>query len=224
MEGEPRLEYTTDVARWIGRLIPYDEEENPLVERPSPGMLVARVAERIVEGLWALDCYYTDEDAEADYDAECEQPGLVRVGIAFIGAAVFAISAIPHVYREVDMQYVTKVKDELLDYLDDRVDIWISGEEEPWEDADPDLWARLVPAMMAEPFRLVCQLEQFTTRDPEEVSANVREELPDALMEVAVAAAAAGQWLIERHEEVTGARLGGRSAQDQSSSASSCSP
>jgi len=221
----------TEVVGWIEHLIPLDEEQNPVPVNPSPGMLVARVAERLAQAAMAITEYGDDDDDDE------ETPNLMQIGVYFVGAAAFAINGIPHVHSDATAADPIAVKRVLIRKFDQHVDEMLSGDNRFTYEEDPDLWLRGALSLLTGACQAVCELESLSPeddawlmsfgddddedwsvediedwdddldleRDDEKVS-ELRAAIADSLFQAAIVAAAAGQWFVDKHEEAEGRR------------------
>ncbi len=220
-------EYRTRAAEWVDTIILHEEELHPLPENPSPGMLVARVEERLQQAAFALRKCQGDHIEVADEQwNESDSDGMLRIGVYFVGAAAFAITAISRLHPDVVDSPAITVKDSLLAELDDDVADWIDEHQDLYESASCDLWLKLVLSNLIGASQGVCELEGMKPLVPldaqdeddgdyesvdeleeeDEDSYDDREALhaqvADSLLETAATAAAAGQWFIEFHEQL----------------------
>lgn len=217
----------TEIGEHIERLVPYDEEQNPTPWCPSPGMLVARVTERLAQAAFGIKLYY-------DVEGEEERDKLFEICVFFIGAAAIAINVIPHIHPDADEAEPTEFKDVLVTELDKRLSEMIDESPQLFEDNGPDEWLRFVLSLMTGACQSVCEVEHAIrpvvgarewddddddgpiTRyygldedDDEEEDEDeaereeidkLRTAIADSLFATAVTAAAAGQWFLDQHE------------------------
>lgn len=217
-------ERKTQVGGALDYIIPFDEEQNPLPDDPSPAMLVARVTERLAQAAFTLMTWQNDWELEdADDDEYMPEVSLFQVAVFFIGAAVFAITAIPHILPDSGDMSATELKDHLLDELDEGVAEYIEDEESQYYEADLDTWLKVTLSLLIGATHSVCGLEGVTfprgDQDANEctdvgemlaaIEASEVEDLDEdelldnaaeSLMSVAVMAATAGEWFLEQHE------------------------
>ena len=231
----------TEIGEHIEHLVPHDEEQNPTPWCPSPGMLVARVTERLAQAAFGIKLYY-------DVEGEEEREKLFEICVFFIGAAAIAINVIPHIHPDADEAEPTEFKDVLVTELDKRLSEMIDESPELFEDNGPDEWLRFVLSLMTGACQSVCEVEHLIRpvvgarewedddddpvaryygldddedddEDEEEDEGErerideLRTAIADSLFATAVTAAAAGQWFLDQHEQLGGrGTLRGRAA------------
>lgn len=171
---------------------------------PSPGMLVVRVTERLARAGDELRRFEAGTDAEGEDEAS-----LAMVGVYFLGAASFAISAVPHIYVDEIFPRPIEFKDAMLPELDRRAEDRITADS--YRDSRAHHWLSTALIGMTEACQGAVALEAFEPSDDSDCDdtsefdeeEDVRSDIADSLIEVAVIAATAGQWLIERQEQPT---------------------
>jgi hypothetical protein len=222
--------YGSRAADLIDRLILFQEEEHPLPEDPSAGMLVARVTERLAQAGFALDQWHRNSRSPKK-----RREGLLKIGVFFLGAATLALDAIPPIQHEGSLP-PTMLKDMLLDDLDDDVLQKMEEEDSPYYNASEDEWHRVIFAFLVGALQGVAELEGMAPLvgsigeeqeveevedqdedeseddrddedddpddDEERTEDDIRSDIAQSLIHTAVVAALAGQWFIERHEEL----------------------
>ncbi len=217
----------TEIGEHIERLVPHDEEQNPTPWCPSPGMLVARVTERLAQAAFGIKLYY-------DVEGDEERDKLFEIGVFFIGAAAIAINVIAHIHPDADEAEPTQFKDVLVTELDKRLSEMIDESPELFEDNGPDEWLRVVLSLMTGACQSVCEVEhlirpvvgarEWEDDDDDPIARyyghdddedddededdeaereridELRTAIADSLFATAVTAAAAGQWFLDEYE------------------------
>jgi hypothetical protein len=216
----------TEIGQHIERLVPFDEEQNPLPFCPSAGMMIARVTERLAQAGFGIKLWY-----DADVDEGNEK--FFEICVSFLGAATIAINGIAHIHPDADEVEPTQFKDMLVRELDKRLTEMIDESSLLFEKDDPDEWLRVVLALMTGACQSVVELEELSRPvvgarewgdededpeiarffgyddehdDDEEEDAEEREridelrtEIADSLFATAVTAAAAGHWFLQAY-------------------------
>jgi hypothetical protein len=220
-------EYETAAAGYVADLLPHEEEVYPLPDDPSPGMLIARVTERIAQAGIALEHMHRSSELH-------EKSRRARqTAIFFLGTAILSITAIPHVDPDAEDVPPTAHKDQLLGELDEMVSDVIDGDDDPYIDKTEDEWLRRVLAMLAPALDAVGELEgvppiigfeEMDERDAEEEEGDedfadatedldycgedeedeqeIRATIAAWLFETALAAALAGDWFLNFHYQL----------------------
>ena len=201
--------YATRGATLVHQVVLLEEERQPLPDNPSPGLLVTRVSERLIRASCAIEC---------DPDEQDDAP--LQVAVFLIGAAGFALTAIAHLQGQSDE--LTRCKDALLEELDTEVAKKVAVSEailaqESLSDLVHECFELILGACES-----VGQLEGMRVMPADEegraeltideLLAQVEagcddsgdgdelDQVAEFLWETAVAAAAAGQLLLEQHE------------------------
>ena len=200
--------YETRGASLVHQLVLLEEERRPLPEDPSPAMLVTRVMERLIQASCAIEWELE----------ECDD-GLLQVAVHFIGAAGFALTAIAHLHGDPDE--LTGFKDRLIEQLDQEVVDTLEASQEFFATVSPHKLLHNCLALTVGACQCVAELEGVRSIPADEDDASLTiddvlaeveageaghdeddllEQIADSLWQSAVAAAGAGQWLVELHE------------------------
>ena len=110
-------QFDTRAAGLVHKLLLMEEEQQPLPDDPSPGMLVARVTERL--GQAAVSAMGVDD--------ENRNERLLMTGVFLLGASAFALTAIAHI-ADTDAP-PTELKNKLLTHLDEELPEALSAEK-----------------------------------------------------------------------------------------------
>ncbi len=222
MGEHTETKFATEAVEYVERLVPHDEEQNPVPPDPCPGMLVGRVTERLAGASLAIHEYYQAE-------AEDERAKLLEIAVCFIGAATIATNAIPHIHPYGDDAEPTVFKNAFVRKLDERTAEIVNGGTF-YDDACPEDWLRRALSLITGACQSTQAYEDELTlpaggrewadeedeheglSDPEyelepgDVSEcdyakvdQLRAAIADSLYDVAVMAAAAGEWFISQH-------------------------
>lgn len=146
--------YATRAAALVQTLILRDEELNPLPEVVSAGTLLARVTERLGQASLALQLYEGTSEYLDDEDAS-----LLTVGIYLLGAAAFAITAVPRLLPD-DEVAPTEQKDALLEHLDEQVEFNEADVDGPYANAPgAGFWPASALVLLVCACEGVCELQ-----------------------------------------------------------------
>jgi hypothetical protein len=217
---EIHSKYGSRAAGLLARIMPRDEELNPLPDYPSAGMLIARVTERLAQAGFELAEFRRQRSARRKGPAS-----LLGVGVYFLGAAAFAVDSLPHIHPDGEHVAPTEFKDVLLGELDRRIEASI--EAGCFEKAREKDWLGDALAMLVGACRSTCELEGvplpggpayddedekedaaedwealFEADETDEQGEYLRSEVADSLFDAAVVASLAATWFIERHERL----------------------
>jgi len=143
--------FQTRAAELVSWVLPHDEEQSPLPDDPTPGMLVAWVTERLAQAGFELD-QYRNQQRSGNQDAS-----LYGIGVHFLGAATHAISAIAYVHPDGEEIEPLEFKAAMLRKLDEDVEQALKGDG--YANATEDEWLRISLALLVGAYQGTCALE-----------------------------------------------------------------
>jgi hypothetical protein len=173
-------QFETRAAGWIHGVILLEEERRPMPPDPSPGMLLARVTERLTQAAVAIK----EPGVEAE-NRELDE--LLEIAVYLLGAAAFAITAVSHLRPERGEMPPTAIKDAMLEQLDQDIAGTMESECDYLETGSPDSFVRLTLALLAGACQCVAELEDVPSLIADEEDEEDEEDAPtidELLLEV----------------------------------------
>ncbi|MFN8161708.1 MAG: hypothetical protein U0R52_11775 [Solirubrobacterales bacterium] len=194
-----REDLATRGANLVQTLLVQTEERQPQDPDAAPATLVARVFAELAQTAAALGEFAPGES------------GSILCAGWFASTSAFALSAIARIHPELRDESPATAKNLLIAGLDEDLAQWLE-EDERRQDLTPEGWLRATTALLFGAANGVVVLEglRWEPADgPDEErywdtpeGQSTEEAISDALLQAAVAAAAAAQWCAERFDEL----------------------
>lgn len=173
-------------------------------ERAEPATLLARTLIELTQIAHALGRLLNDwaEDVYVDLDGEegREQENAAEVAFRFAAFSAWTLHAAVRIHPDIRDDPPTKVKNLLLDDLDEDAADWIEARED-WDDLAAGFWLRSTLMLLMGASEGICKLADWQPYpdggEVEDDEDGLAADVADSLLQAGLLAACAVQWFME---------------------------